>query len=205
MNYYWGNSDTLVTWCEEKYNISEYISEFWNSITNIFYFIVAYKTYTPDNKLLTFYITLLGFGSFMFHLTSRYYFQILDEIPMLLILNEIVYLFYKKTRITRSPHLKSLLSSSTSMNVCIYLITRNYNFFLFVFTLNVILVLWVAINYDKGNQLYLFLSAGSMTLGKICWEIEQNYCHKFDWIYLLHGLWHLLSALSIYTIIKFSK
>ena len=203
MKYYWGEPDTLVTWCEEKYNVTNYISEFWNSITNIFYLIVAYNTYSPKNKLLTFYISLLSFGSFMFHSTSRYYFQLLDEIPMLLLINEILYLFYGKTKFTNCLQLRKYLNLSTSTNICIYLIIKNYNYFLFVFTINILMVLLVSFNYRHGNRKYLYLSIGSMTAGKILWEIEQNYCYYNKFFYLLHGFWHLFSSISLNYIIKF--
>ena len=66
-NYFWGEPDGLVYFCEEKYNVNPYISEFWNSISNLSYIYVGYKV----SRIPTFSnsIYAVGLASFLFHAT----------------------------------------------------------------------------------------------------------------------------------------
>ena len=147
----------------------------------------------------------MGLGSFLFHGTSRYYFELLDEIPMLLVSNELLYLFYGKTRLTMSPNLYMYNSVNIMITTCTYIIFKNYSYFLFIFAMSILNIIVVGFSYKKSNKTDLYLSIGSMTTGKILWDIEQKYCNSYDWVYLLHSLWHLLSATSLYYIIKYAK
>lgn len=203
MEYYWGQPDTTVRWCEEKYQISNYVSEFWNTLSNFVYLPLVW--YHQKNKILSSYIFLMMCGSFLFHGTSRYLFQILDEVPMLLITNEILFLFHKKTKYTSHPEMKVYVSRSTFFISLLYIISKNYEMFLFVFTVNILCLLFIGWKHKAKSKKYYYLSCGSMLVGKTFWEIEQNFCGYNDYIYLLHSMWHLFSALSLHFIIKYAK
>ncbi|XP_072033384.1 alkaline ceramidase 3-like [Amphiura filiformis] len=78
-------------WCEENYDTTFYVAEFWNTITNITFIINALiglrQTYKDRSERRNFniYLTLLavGIGSWLFHMTLRHTLQMADEIPML--------------------------------------------------------------------------------------------------------------------------
>ena len=84
-----------IDWCEQNYVYSNYIVEFWNTITNIFVIILgfsglylsstygAYNLYNdrPAYRYKVYYTLLIfiGVGSFIFHGTLSQFGQILDE------------------------------------------------------------------------------------------------------------------------------
>lgn len=84
-----------ISWCEKKYIYSEYIAEYWNSITGIFLCISAiYCMIKNDAENINvlyksnILLFLVGVGTMLFHGTLIYFWQLFDEIPMLLIVIE---------------------------------------------------------------------------------------------------------------------
>lgn len=82
-----------INWCELDYVYSEYIAEYWNTWTGLFlcassiYALIknfGHKTLYYSNFLLF----MVGIGTMMFHGTLIYIWQLLDEIPMMLIVIE---------------------------------------------------------------------------------------------------------------------
>lgn len=84
-----------INWCELDYINSKFIAEYWNTLTGLFLcFSSLYAYHTNDknnvknlhysNKLLF----LVGIGTMLFHGTLIYMFQLVDEIPMMLIVIE---------------------------------------------------------------------------------------------------------------------
>ncbi|CAI4054427.1 hypothetical protein SUVZ_16G2010 [Saccharomyces uvarum] len=88
---YWGKPTSLIDWCEENYVVSPYIAEWSNTFTNSIFLMTAfYSTYSAwRNKLETRFVliglgfSLVGIGSWLFHMTLQYRYQLLDELPML--------------------------------------------------------------------------------------------------------------------------
>jgi hypothetical protein len=87
-----------INWCELDYIKSEYIAEYWNTLTGIFLIISSLYSYIKNYdikhhevKILHYSNILLfivGIGTMMFHGTLVYIWQLLDEIPMMLIVIE---------------------------------------------------------------------------------------------------------------------
>lgn len=88
-------STSSINWCEEDYAVCEFIAEFWNSITGIFLCLSSVYCYYKNKKenvnglsysnILLFFV---GVGTALFHGTLIYVWQLLDEIPMMLIVIE---------------------------------------------------------------------------------------------------------------------
>jgi len=81
-----------INWCEVKNTHSIYISEFWNTITGLALCISAiinlYENKKSGHTILFFSnytLFIVGIGTMLFHGTLLYVFQLLDELPMLLI------------------------------------------------------------------------------------------------------------------------
>lgn len=92
------NKNATISWCENKYTHSSYIAEFYNSLTGIFLccspLLFYYNNSIKSNKFITcisklntvfFLLFLVGIGTILFHSTLLYVFQLLDELPMLLL------------------------------------------------------------------------------------------------------------------------
>jgi len=102
MNYgAWGRVSSNVDWCERNYAQSYYVAEFWNTISNVpmilqgvigLWKIWQYKNLLGARYCLSYlFLLLVGIGSFLFHMTLLYSFQLLDELPM--ILGSMIFLF----------------------------------------------------------------------------------------------------------------
>ncbi|KAM9897872.1 hypothetical protein OXX79_006635 [Metschnikowia pulcherrima] len=90
-NGFWGVPTSTIDWCEENYVVSPYIAEALNTVTNsgfmvlaIFAIVHAWKNKLEKRFILTACgFLLVGFGSWLFHMTLRYEYQLLDELPMI--------------------------------------------------------------------------------------------------------------------------
>lgn len=98
-----------MRWCEEKFVYSEYIAEFWNSISSLFFCVVAlYGLKQQEHKIgisrIPWYILFfIGLASFWFHFTLSFAGQFADEFGIIILvtycikemynLNSILYFF----------------------------------------------------------------------------------------------------------------
>ena len=88
---YWGVPTSTIDWCEENYVVSSFVAEALNTVTNsmfialaIFAIYHAYKNHLELRFIFTaFGFLLVGVGSWLFHMTLRYQYQLLDELPMI--------------------------------------------------------------------------------------------------------------------------
>ncbi|KAF9408011.1 Alkaline ceramidase 3 [Podila epigama] len=85
---YWG-PPTAADWCENNYDRTQYIAEFFNSLSSLSMILVGFAgmyLHAGFEKrfLLTFgSIVIVGIGSIAFHGTLLFPLQMLDELPML--------------------------------------------------------------------------------------------------------------------------
>lgn len=105
---FWGSRTATIDWCESNYEISEYVAEFWNTISNLIMIVLPMygiywcvkqishsknrpnhannrRPFTVPTTVIWCYVgvMLVGVGSWMFHMTLLYPMQLLDEIPMM--------------------------------------------------------------------------------------------------------------------------
>ena len=193
---FWGNPDGLIHFCEEKYIYSNYISEFWNSISNISYIIIGCMI--TWNRIFSNFIILIGIGSFSFHCTGRVYGELIDEIIMDL------FVFYIYCSLPTSKlKRKMYLGLMKFFGITIYIIFKNFIIFYSVF-FSGILITFIDIYKLARNNFLAFNCMAKFLLyfipAKIFWISEQTLCHKFPEIYYFHSLWHIFSAISLYYI-----
>ncbi|CAF1261747.1 unnamed protein product [Adineta steineri] len=84
---------STVDWCEPNYVVSEYIAEFWNTVSNIFFFLIPpimIYLFRPYSKrvangiaILWILLIVIGIGSVYFHATLSLVGQLVDEISIL--------------------------------------------------------------------------------------------------------------------------
>lgn len=88
---FWGKGTSTIDWCEENYVVSHYVAEAVNTVSNaVFIGLAFYAMYgvVKNQFERRFFIVALGFatvgiGSWMFHMTLLYEYQLLDELPMI--------------------------------------------------------------------------------------------------------------------------
>lgn len=97
---YWGHHTGTIDWCETNYSHSRYIAEFVNSLTNFpSIFLGLYGLYHTQNNgiplrygLCFLGLSLIGIGSFGFHASLRWEWQLMDELPMIYLVTYAGYL-----------------------------------------------------------------------------------------------------------------
>ena len=83
--YYWGQPDTTVSFCEEKYTKNAWIAEYYNTISAMSYILFGAFFLATKIKHIGISMIILGLSTMTMHGTLRYYGQWLDECSMLFI------------------------------------------------------------------------------------------------------------------------
>jgi len=201
-----------IDWCEQNYVYSNYIVEFWNTITNIFVIILgasglylscnfgAYNLYNdrPAYRYKVYYILLIfiGIGSSLFHGTLSIFGQILDE-------GSIVAFIFFATICESLPHaiISSLIVIAIIFCWCQNLVYTPYLLFLMgsiIFYL--IHKKWKSVINNSNKPLikeFYSFSVITFFIAFCCWIIDQICVFNLEF----HALWHILSGISIYTLL----
>ena len=190
---------SIVKFCEPKFLVTNYIYEFFNTISNIPYILIGYYNYDKNPRLKYSYLSLLGVGvgSTILHGTGTYIGQILDEFFMLAFVVNTLSLY---------PCInKFYLSCYNFFLGGLYIYFKIYSIFLILFTSQVIVLIMISyFSAPKNSQEYRMVVFGiSMFItGKLLWDLEQNFCDKIPFFKWFHPVWHLLSAFSSYFILE---
>ena len=207
------NTNTLVKFCEKKYIYSNYIAEFYNTISNIFYLIFGIYWLYIFNKnnivginCFCYSTIFIGIGSVLFHSTSNYYMELVDEFSMFLLNILILDKFNKLYNSNKNKKSLVLLNNITifSLNLSFiyYVINKSFEFFLNVYGISIVIILSNMFLYNINNNIK-FKILSSLLIGKIFWELEQKYCYMFYPVFIFHSLWHFFTALTCYYIMNF--
>lgn len=217
---YWGPIDAAHQFCEGKYAVSPYVAEFCNTFSNVPCYIIPglfglYRAtalgYCLRMKLLWCTFILVGIGSFLFHLTMRFHWELLDEIPMYMLVlagtiskDDTHWLTQGTCKLL--VHLGIFTTSIVTLGF--YIATGNYEIFVNGFLAVVLMdavVCWVCTGkpdkHGSRSSRGCFLAyAGILITAKVFWEIEVQTCPAgsngpLAW---LHVLWHALSGLAVY-------
>jgi uncharacterized protein with PQ loop repeat len=212
---FWGETDTNIQFCGDKYNITPYISEFHNTWSNIFFILFPLTLLNKNcDKVLIYTSSCIGIGSTIFHATTRYYGEFLDEFAIFLTL--IIYILkLSKLYKLKTRHWYSDIIALIYMLFFLYIMTHSYIYFNLATITGVLVVFLQLRHYYKHtkNNDFKKLSIRSMYLmitGKILWLIDQYYlnndkCHEQPWVIICHPLWHFFAASSIYYLILIDK
>ena len=146
-------------------------------------------------------LIVVGIGSFLFHGTMRYHAELLDELPMLLlmscgILQNVGSHPWAPSGTEKRWVCGTLLTLSVLSGA--YVATRVFVYFLTGFTLcTFVLFGWALALKPCPTVKYLAKRAAIvMTSAGLVWLLENNLCPILPWVWPLHNLWHLLSCLA---------
>jgi len=216
---YWGPTTSTLDWCESNYEVSYYMAEFWNTITNLFMILAPvkciYEVYRQKFESRYAYLYLLimltGIGSWMFHMTLLYEMQLLDELPMVWGSCYMVYVHYK---VQIEPKKKTwkmavMMFLYAVIVTIVYLMNKNPIFFQGSFGLLVALLTIMDVRLNmrvKSKEGWKIFKIGfsAFLLGFLCWNIDNEFCPGIRTIRSqlnplglspvtqLHGWWHIL-------------
>lgn len=90
---FWGRGTSEVDWCEQNYEHSQYIAEYYNTLSNVLLVFIPLlniylarpfsKHISNDINLIWGLLTFVGVGSGYFHATLSYSGQLIDELAIL--------------------------------------------------------------------------------------------------------------------------
>ena len=192
---YWGTPDVSINFCEDKYVVSNYIAEYYNTMSALSYIIVGLIFSRTRLKRLSKIIMMLGVGTALLHSTLRFYGQWLDEVSMLVlsfyIIKEVRWLRFKK--ITNELYLFPLI-------LPYFILQKYFSYFFIIFSSLQVYTYKIAHkDYKKcSKKEYFLIKLYSIVLifSSFCWVLDQLFC---DYVkkYQLHAVWHSGTALSI--------
>jgi len=222
---YWPSTSTM-DWCEENYVVLGYVAEFWNTITNVFFIGLAlYGLYKikPLRLEARYYLAYLAFagiglGSWMFHMTLSYEFQLLDELPMVYLTLIMLYTIFESAPTKRYGNALPLGLSAWGVFVTIvYHQLHNPLFFLSVFTLQTTLAVTLGIFQFTSHppsaykaQVIKTVSYGLCfyLIASAFWLVDNEFCHSLRSLrshasiaspaLQFHAWWHMLSSMGCY-------
>lgn len=221
------------SFCESKYTILPFIAEFYNTLTGLALCFSSYLFYTNNKNLTgnnnfdkTFYLEqkpkflllrslnnnlfqanyslfIVGIGTIFFHGTLLYIFQLFDEIPMLWMSFDYIYILLT---ITKSKYLylyytKYILCPIIIVSYWIHPILQIITFFT-SFTTNVCIIILllseIPSKYKNNSTIkksYYLLVIGISIL--LIWLSDSLFCRYIQHFYL-HSIWHIVTSILIY-------
>lgn len=204
---YWGNQTSLYSFCERKYELSPFIAEGTNTLSSSIYIIHGMLGFckTRDFYISLMYsiLILIGIGSILFHATLQYSAEMVDEISMILFLSVS---FISKPQNTLS--VKIAVCLCTIASITLYAMYQLYSVFLSIFFSMVGFELLFYIRMSSAYEPCCYNAYSAlilMSLGLIVWVSENMYCDKFEYVYILHSVWHILSSFGAVNIILLNE
>lgn len=225
---YWGIPSSTIDWCEENYAVSNYLAEFVNTLTNAIFILLAFYALRNAIKnefefrfvLVSFGFMLVGIGSWLFHMTLQYDFQLLDELPMIY---ATCIPFWSVFQVKKSKKESIQIAISVFLGAAtltaVYLYFKDPTIHQVAYALLTITVLAKSVLqaqayvHDPVAQKHLRLTL----ISGVCeflgawglWNADIHLCgfwrqlrHEvgipYGFIFELHGWWHLLTGLAVY-------
>ncbi|GAO46657.1 putative alkaline dihydroceramidase Ydc1 [Saitoella complicata NRRL Y-17804] len=230
---WWGPPSATIDWCEENYVISSFIAEFINTTTNLGFMVLALFLIVNTIKQgheTRMIITALGFmlvglGSFLFHASLLYKYQLLDELPMVYsTCIQVWSVFEYETSKTVSVLIGLGVFAIAAIVTFVYLIILDPMFHQVAYAALSVAVLgrsiWQMYKEVKPaksrKELLRMVVTGisSFLFGFLLWNIDNEACSTLrswrhvvgiPWGFLLelHGWWHIFTGLGVYYYIVF--
>ncbi|CAL9732673.1 alkaline ceramidase Ydc1p [Monosporozyma unispora] len=204
---YWGPTTALIDWCEENYVVSHYIAEWSNTLSNIMFLITAsYSTYCSYRNDLEFRFILIGLmfalvgvGSWLFHMTLKFRFQLLDELPMVYATSIPAWSIFSEfnwhtwrvdgKQPSKNKQIGIFIAVFSFTTILTYLYLVYHIVILFqvlygILTVTVVLISGSNVYYIKSNDplvkknIYTTMGLGIITfaIGFIFWQLDQLFC-----------------------------
>ncbi|XP_033126984.1 alkaline ceramidase 3-like [Anneissia japonica] len=217
---YWEPHTARADWCEQNYEVSYHVAEFWNTVSNIFIFVpgiiglIQCIRNGTESRFAVGYLAIISVsvGSILFHMTLHLTMQLFDQLPMVWAIT--VYMFCLIE--TQSPqHSKTILLPSVlflgSVVITIVTIVSPTPFlFRTSFFINLMVVVVLSIHsarHHRCNTSYLLLALMFFIIAGLCWVTDRFFCPELREIrgflpnyaqplLQLHAWWHVFSGLG---------
>ncbi|PVV03932.1 hypothetical protein BB560_001581 [Smittium megazygosporum] len=233
--FFWGESTATIHWCEEKYAVTTYISEFWNTVSNMLYILFSLygifwsRRLGHEFRYILCYagMMLVGLGSTMFHATSLYQWQLADELPMIYATSIVVFCVYEAENLKRPGKAVPIILVGYCIIVTVmYLVLKTPAFHQVSYAfLNFIIAFYVLVKHKlavKNSVHYKSFSAltrnvvAGFVLAFLLWNVDNAFCPQLrsfrnkvplliSPLTQLHAYWHFGTAFACYNAIIYQK
>ena len=191
-----------MDWCEPNNHVTIYVKEFYNTISNIGFFVVSYKLkYDTPIAIIT---CLIGFFSTLYHMFLTKETQLLDELSISLLIIYYNYLYnFSNTYVILSMIISIIFPYLSPFCLILNIIPSIIHINFIYNNLNLINIKEKQLLQYDGLKVCLFLG-----ISLIYWGIERlssflmDDCSSFS---LFHAYWHMFSAYTIYKFHLFTK
>lgn len=213
----WYLKNSTIDWCEKNYEVHPNIAEFWNTITSIAILIsaVLFRVNYPDAfrrqfsrffKNVFYLLIIVSIGTCLFHSHLLYHYQLLDELPILLIAVEYIKLLNSLPGFDRPYYNKIINSGYYIIAVMPFMfVFGSYQPFIFHTTIKcfetvvsiMLLKLYRSSDYKQELKIPSDIAMCLYGCGGFLWFAEHLLC---DTVYELqfHAIWHILSSMATY-------
>lgn len=181
---YWGEKDTSISFCENKYTDVFWIAEYYNTVSSFMYILVALPFLKGKISKVAWSSVGVGIGSMMLHGTMRFYGQWIDEISMLL------FSYYSLKKI--DPQFPDLLP----VFISVYLV--QWHHFLVFISIFLSMQLRIFFILSKQKKLGSYFYSLFFFIASIFWIFDQCAC-SYVITYQFHAFWHFFTSLSMFT------
>ncbi|KAG7876272.1 hypothetical protein KL938_004663 [Ogataea parapolymorpha] len=234
---FWGPVTATIDWCEENYIFTPYIAEVVNSFTNFIFVALAmghlWSTFKNNFGSLYVFISIgfasVGIGSFLFHMTLRYEYQLMDELPMVYVTAlPFGYIFsWNQPRPIQYAWIVGTFAA-TALFTYIYIYVQRdpafhqafyaiLNFGVIYKTIRTIHLKVTDPNARKTMYKMLVLAVSLFVFGFFIWNLDFLLCpNLIDWRRNIlgiplgvvtegHGWWHIFTGLGVYYFIIYNQ
>ncbi|BBN02119.1 dihydroceramidase [Marchantia polymorpha subsp. ruderalis] len=210
---YWGPVTASTEWCEKNYEISHYVGEFFNTISNVPMILLALiglcstigQSFEKRFSVLHLSSIVIGIGSILFHASLKYGQQQSDETPMVWLMLLYIYVLYSPDWHYRSTMPTFLFIYGTAYAIChalfhFVLVYQLHFIFLCLLCLPRMYKYYIYTTEVPARRLgHMYLI--SITLGGICWLVDRNLCSRVASLPVNpqgHAWWHVFMGFSAY-------
>ncbi|KAI8879527.1 alkaline phytoceramidase family protein [Backusella circina FSU 941] len=211
---YWGPVTSSIDWCEENYQHSWYIAEFWNTVSSVAMVILGllgvklhYRSLGWRFSAGYLFIVVVGIGSVLFHATLQYEHQMWDEVPMIW---TACYLLWLLLQEHGYAHLIYGVAIAIYCVIATLLTSKSKGttqFYLFQSTFGLVMwsCFWFVRSLYKHAQSPMVRSifhrgVQFLVLAISVWLFDGNFCFVYDHVPnpQLHAWWHILMCVSLH-------
>eukprot|EP00039_Didymoeca_costata_P019324 m.337072 g.337072 ORF g.337072 m.337072 type:complete len:256 (-) comp18039_c0_seq1:1390-2157(-) len=210
---YWGNVTSTIDWCETNYEHSVYIAEYWNSYSSLVLFLAGLinfasclqEGYELRFLLYSIAVMIVGLGSFAFHATLLFEYQLLDELPMMYASSIwwFIWFEYEYPEVNRKWLCPALI-------VWTIFLTIVHSIMGFVLTFQVCFIsmlvvgIYHVVSFMKREECcswsvrFIYIYIGFFLVACACWVADRLLCEAFIGSInpQLHAWWHVLASVS---------
>lgn len=221
---YWSPRTANIDWCEGNYEVSWYIAEFNNTISNfamiipaLYGSVLSYRRGLETRFVILHLLFLIvGLGSTVFHMTLKHSMQLLDEVPMIW---GSCYMLYCMHMVREKPDAVNKTVAVFLWTYCIgfvavYLSVPNPLVFQALYGTVVFVMIGQAVRTIRiqNNPQVMSLYTASVLFylaGFILWNLDNHQCDTLKSMraYLpsllqpllqFHAWWHVLAGYATY-------